>query len=193
MRVPLEPHLPLTFDQPLETDRLLIRAVEATDLVALLTVNGDDEVTQYLPYASWQHMDDARAWLARMTAMQASGMALQLVIVDKVLATAIGTVLLFRYEQVSERVELGYVLGRAYWGQGFMREALHAVVAHAFGPLPVRRLEAEVDPRNTRSGHVLETLGFVKEGLLRQRWLTKGEPCDINVFGLLRHEWRGTV
>jgi hypothetical protein len=36
---------------------------------------------------------------------------------------------------------------------------------------------------------VLQRLGFVREGILRQRWVTKGEARDVEVHGLLRSEW----
>ena len=52
-------------------------------------------------------------------------------------------------------------------------------------------MEAEVDPRNARSAQLLLRLGFTKEGLLRQRWITKGLATDVEVYGLLRHEWPG--
>jgi RimJ/RimL family protein N-acetyltransferase len=59
--------------------------------------------------------------------------------------------------------------------------------------MALRRIEAEVDPRNLPSGHLLLRLGFAKEGLLRQRWFIKGEARDTEVFGLLRDEWPGSA
>jgi RimJ/RimL family protein N-acetyltransferase len=56
--------------------------------------------------------------------------------------------------------------------------------------LSLRRLEAEVDPRNVRSARVLTRLGFVKEGLMRERWMTRGVPCSVNAYGLLQREWK---
>jgi RimJ/RimL family protein N-acetyltransferase len=72
-----------------------------------------------------------------------------------------------------------------------MHEALSALIGDAFRTMSLRRLEAEVDPRNAASGRLLQRLGFTKEGLLRQRWITKGRPTDVEVFGLLVHEWPG--
>ncbi|MNI74259.1 hypothetical protein D3C73_1303330 [compost metagenome] len=46
-------------------------------------------------------------------------------------------------------------------------------------------MEAEIDPRNEASAHVLERLGFHREGLLRQRWRIRGELADSAVYGLL--------
>jgi RimJ/RimL family protein N-acetyltransferase len=181
--------MPLSLGHGLESARLLIRLVTEADLPALLTVNSDDAVTRYLPYASWRGMEDARSWYTRMIGLQAAGSALQFAILERRSATAIGSCLLFRYEEASARAELGYVLGRAHWGQGFMHEALRSLIDCAFGELALRRLEAEVDSRNTRSARVLAALGFTAEGLLRERWLTRGEPCSVTAFGLLSREW----
>lgn len=176
---------------PIETARLQVRLVRLSDLPALLLVNGDDEVTRRLPYAAWRSAGDAEAWLLRMAALQAAGTALQFVVVEKRSDTAIGTCLLFRYDSGSARAEIGYVLGRRHWGSGTMREALGGLIDCAFGPMGIRRLEAEVDPRNAASARLLLGLGFGREGLLRQRWVNRGEPTDAECYGLLRDEWRG--
>lgn len=183
--------MPLLVPGPIESSRLIVRLVTEPDLPALLEVNGNDETTRFLPYASWHSLSDAEAWLKRMTEMQATGTALQFVLVEKQLGAVIGSCLLFRFEETSSRAELGYVLGRAHWGRGYMREALTALIEQAFTTLHLRRLEAEVDPRNLASSRLLHTLGFAKEGLLRERWVAKGEARDVEVFGLLRHEWPG--
>jgi [ribosomal protein S5]-alanine N-acetyltransferase len=178
------------FDPPaFDTARLQVRGVQAHDLPALQVVNGDDRVTRFLPYDRWQSAQDAQGWFDRMQAMQVAGTALQFVIVRRDDDLAIGSCLLFRFETSSARAEIGYVLGHAFWGQGLMAEALTGLVDCAFTRLNLRRLEAEVDPRNTASSRVLERVGFVHEGLLRQRWVVRGEACDSARFGLLRHEW----
>lgn len=185
----MSPHL---VPPPLDTPRLRVRPVVETDLPDLLTVNADPEVTRFLPYPAWTSLADGQAWFERMAALQAAGSAWQLVVIDKASNAAIGTCLLFRFEPASGRAEIGYVLGRAHWGRGCMAEALGAVISHAFGAAGLRRLEAEVNPANTASTRLLRKLGFTQEGVLRQRWVTRGVPYDVAVFGLLSHEWRGT-
>jgi RimJ/RimL family protein N-acetyltransferase len=184
--------MPLAAPGPIETDRLRVQLLAESDLPALMQVNGDAEATRFLPYATWASLADAQAWYQRMVGLQAAGATLQFVVVHKALGVAIGTCLLFRFDEGSARAELGYVLGQAHWGQRLMQEALAALIGAAFGPMGLRRLEAEVDPRNQASGRLLQRLGFTKEGLLRQRWVTKGLPTDVEVFGLLAGEWRGT-
>jgi len=80
------------------------------------------------------------------------------------------------------------VLGRAHWGRGLMREALQAVCAALFDAGIVRRFEAEVDPANAASGALLGSLGFSREGRLRQRWAAKGRVYDVDAWGLLAGE-----
>ena len=183
--------MPLGTPQHIESIRLIIRLVEQTDLPDLMLVNGDQEVTRFLPYPTWQSLTDAEAWFERMSRAQAAGTALQFVIIEKKTHTAIGTCLIFRYDQGSSRAELGYVLGRSYWGAGYMEEAMHAIIDHAFNYLQLRRLEAEVNPVNHASLRLLERLGFVREGVLRERWVAAQQPYDVIVYGLLKGEYTG--
>ncbi len=182
--------MPLEIASPIVTPRLSLRPVHRDDLRDLLEVNGDPEVTRFLPYPTWKSVDDGVAWLERMNALASTGTGQQLVVVRTGDAKVIGTVLLFRYDEGSARLELGYVLGRQYWRQGLMREALAATCGHAFSAMGIRRIEAEVNPANGASGTLLQSLGFAREGRLRQRWVSRGEAYDTDFYGLLAQDWR---
>ena len=185
--------MPLVAPGSIESVRLSLRIVQRSDLSALLAVNGDPQVTHFLPYPTWRTLADGEAWFERMHGIQSGGTALQFVVVERQKGEPVGTCLLFRYDEGSQRAELGYVLGRAYWGRGYMLEALHALLKHAFAAMGLRRVEAEVDPANVASTGLLERIGFVKEGVLRQRWVDAGQPHDVCVYGLLRHEYRAAL
>ena len=173
----------------IQTERLTIRLAERSDLPSLLEVNANDAVTRYLPYESWKGIADGEAWFNRVSARFAASEAGQFVIVHRETGRVIGTCLLFGFNSLSARAEVGYVLAQAYWGAGFMLEAMTAFVGFAFEQVGLRRLEAEIDPRNGASAKLLERLGFVREGLLRQRWSVKGEISDSGLYGLLRTQW----
>ena len=102
----------------------------------------------------------------------------------------IGTTTLFNLSLSNGRAEIGYAMGSAYWGKGYMNEALTALIVHAFDVVELRRLEADVDPRNTASIRTLERLGFQREGFLRERWHVEGELQDAYFYGLLKREWQ---
>lgn len=182
--------MPLILSAAIETARLTVRPVAESDLVALMDVNGDEEVTRYLPYRAWNLLEDAHAWLERMRGYEAAGAALQLVVVDKAAGRAVGTALLFRLDEANGQAELGFVLARSHWRTGFMNEALTALLDSAFGEMGIRRLEAIADSRNVASCRLLRRLGFTREGVLRERWLEDGKPLDAEVYGLLAREWR---
>lgn len=180
---------PPSADEVITTPRLAIRLVREEDLPSLLEMNADDSVTRYLPYESWRGMADAQEWLGRAAARLAAGEAWQFVIVQRASGRVIGSCLLFHFDLPNGRAEIGYLLGREHWGAGYMQEAAAALVDYAFGTAGLRRLEAEIDPRNEASARLLERLGFIKEGHLRQRWNAKGEISDSGLYGLLRGDW----
>ena len=173
----------------LTAPRVVVRPVTEADLPDLFEVNGDDEVTKFLPYATWNSLVDGAAWLRRMQVLGEAGAAQQLVVERKSDGKVLGGVLLFKHEAGSARLELGYVLGRQYWRQGFAREALTAVCDHLFRTAGIRRIEAEVDPGNVASCAVLASLGFTLEGRLRERWVCKGRTYDSDIHGCLAVDW----
>ena len=182
--------MPLQAITSIPSPRLTVRPVSGADLDDLYEINGDDAVTRFLPYQTWRSAEAGSAWLARMEALAASGSAQQLVIERNQDRKVVGTILLFAFDEGSARLELGYVVGRASWRRGYALEALRATCGHAFRALGVRRIEAEVDPRNDASNALLLRLGFVREGLLRQRWVSRGAAVDTNIYGCLADEWR---
>lgn len=93
----------------------------------------------------------------------------------------------------NRRAEIGYALARAHWGHGYMGEALQALPGFAFTDLDLHRLEADIDPRNAASAAALARLGFIQEGLLRERWIVAGEISDSALYGLLRRDWTTAI
>lgn len=176
-------------EPPLHTERLLLRPLTLRDLPAMMPIHTDESVNRYLPHPTWQDEADARAWYQRVHEREQQGEAIRLAICDRRSGTIHGTVLLFGYEPENDRAEIGYALGRASWRQGIGREAVGRLIAWAFDELAIRRLDAKLDPRNSGSAALLESLGFQREGCLRQRELNKGELVDLALYGLLRSEW----
>jgi len=172
----------------IRTARLTVRPIRRDDLADLFAINGDDEVTAFLPYATWRSAEDGIAWFERMAGFDAAGTARQLVIERTADGKIVGTALVFKYDAGSARIELGYVIGRAHWRQGYAKEALAGLCVHAFEHMAIRRIEAEVDPDNVPSNALLRALGFALEGRLRQRWTAKDRTYDTNLYGLLRDD-----
>jgi len=70
-----------------------------------------------------------------------------------------------------------------------MVEAVRTLINYGFQQLNLNRIEATTDSENTRSIRLLERLGFLKEGRLRQKYFYKGKHHDELVFSLLKKDW----
>ena len=74
--------------------------------------------------------------------------------------------------------EIGFILHPDHWGKGLAYEALSAAIPHNFETLPIDRLEADVDPRNSASLGLLSRLGFREVGRATRTILVGEEWCD---------------
>jgi RimJ/RimL family protein N-acetyltransferase len=97
---------------------------------------------------------------------------------------------LTRWNLDHRSASLGYCLDQVAWGHGYATEAARSLLQWAFDTLDLNRVQAETDTRNAASARVLEKLGFVREGTLREDCIVNGEVSDSWVYGLLRRQWQ---
>jgi RimJ/RimL family protein N-acetyltransferase len=171
-------------------DGLELRALESADVDDLYEIFGDPEVMRYWsrpPFASTQV---ARDFLAEIHEGFARRRLFQWGIVEATSSKVVGTCTLFQFDRAGFRCELGFALGRRFWGKSIARRAVAVVLRFAFDVLGVHRVEADADPRNERSLGLLERLGFQREGLLRERYCVNGEVQDAVILGLLEQGFR---
>lgn len=173
----------------LTTDRLLLRPLGEADEPALFALFSHPQVMRYWSSPAWTSPAQAHQLVAFDHAAMARGEHLRLGLELRQGRALVGTCTLFNGHAASRRAELGYSLAPAHWGRGLMHEALGALLRHGFETLQLHRVEADVDPRNHASARVLERLGFVREGLARERWIVAGELSDSALYGLLHRDW----
>lgn len=97
----------------------------------------------------------------------------------------VGTIGFWRLEKEHFRGEIGYLLHPAQQGKGLMKEALAAVLHYGFAEMKLHSVEAITAPENTSSRKLLEALGFVQEGQLRENYYYNGEFLDSIIYSLL--------
>lgn len=89
------------------------------------------------------------------------------------------------------RAELGYILTNdKERNNGYMKEALPAIIRYGFEKMNLHRIEAMVGPSNTPSLRLIESLGFTKEGHLREHYFKDGKIEDSVIFSLLKSEFK---
>lgn len=174
----------------LTTERLVLREVVDRDAEAVFELESDPIAMRFWSRPPMRDIGEALASVERAKTFFPERVGLRWSISRPADDRMLGHVSLFNFSEQSGRADIGYGLARRHWGQGFMHEALIAVVDHAFGPMDLRRLEADIDPRNLASLRALERLGFAREGLLRERWQVGDEISDSALMGLLARDWR---
>jgi RimJ/RimL family protein N-acetyltransferase len=174
----------------LTTERLVLRETAARDADAVFELESDPVAMRYWSKPPMRDRSEAVVAVERAMGYFPAGIGLRWSIARAQDDRMLGHVSLFDLSPQSGRGEIGYGLARTHWGHGFMHEALCAVVDYAFGPLGLRRLEADIDPRNDASIRAVERLGFVREGLLRERWVVAEEISDTVFMGLLARDWQ---
>ncbi|MEL7498003.1 MAG: GNAT family N-acetyltransferase [Planctomycetota bacterium] len=81
--------------------------------------------------------------------------------------------------------ELGYWVGKPYWGKGVCTEAAGALIRYGFEQIGLHRIHAHYLARNPASGRVLEKIGMTREGLFRQHVRKWGCFEDVVFYGML--------
>lgn len=184
--------MPLFSNAQLRTDRLDLRPLCLEDAESLFRIYSDPEFTRYWSTAPWASVSQATALIEKDLRDLSADEALRLGIFLRGQNVLIGTCSLFHVSKQCRRAEVGYGIAPAYWRQGYMFEAVSAILAFAFEGLGLNRLEADIDPRNVASARSLEKLGFLREGLLPERWIVGDEISDSALYGLLARDWKAS-
>lgn len=154
----------------LKSDRLLLRAIETTDIPAVVEISAYDGVLA-------RHQSDALEFLERIKADSAKGESLHWGICSRDGCEVFGTCGYYRgFERNTG--EIGYILRSAYRGRGLMTEAVRLIVDFGFRVMRLSRIIAITDSRNAGSIAVLERNGFRRLSVERDEILFVAYPAD---------------
>lgn len=168
----------------LETERLNLRPLEVSDADLLFPMMSDAEVMAHWDVPEIDDPDLIGAIVAGQVEDMAAGRAMFWAMRTLAGDEFQGLCDLSDIDRWHKRAEVGFMLRRGAWGQGYGLEAMRAVIAHAASS-GIRRLTARTHLGNRRSDALLEKLGFKEEGLLRGHVLRDGDRRDCRLFGLL--------
>ena len=176
--------------QTLETKRLILRRFTVRDADAMYTNwASDPEVTRYLTWPTHAGVETSRAVLADWTAAYAQESCYQWAIVLKDRADEpVGSIGAVDVSDDIAAVQIGYCLGRRWWHQGIMSEALLAVMDFFFDAVGCNRVACRHDPRNPHSGMVMQKCGMKYEGTQRSADRNNQGICDTSWYALLKDE-----
>ncbi|HEV8718606.1 MAG TPA: GNAT family protein, partial [Candidatus Binatia bacterium] len=155
------------------------------DVEAVLGYASDPEWARYLPVPQPYTKADAERFLAGQVLLDRErhpAWAIEH-------AGAVRGGINIRFDFDNRVGEMGYSMARSYWGRGLTTEAARAVMDTAFLAYPaLNRIRAMADARNVGSLRVMEKVGMIREGVLRQNRVVRGEFIDEVWCGILRSE-----
>jgi [ribosomal protein S5]-alanine N-acetyltransferase len=173
----------------LHSARLSLRPFADADVDALFALQSNATVLRYWDSPPWTELARAEQFVETCRTMSEEGTGARLAIDRASDDTFIGWCSLTRWNKDFRSASLGYCFNEAAWGHGYATEAARAVLEWAFDALDLNRVQAVTDTRNVASARVLEKVGFVREGTLREDCIVNGEVSDSWVFGLLLRDW----
>ena len=178
-----------TGTQRIETHRLVLRPFDVDDAEDMFTNwASDPEVTRFLTWPPHQNVDGTRWLLGQWTSHYDDGAYFQWAIEWKETGAVVGSIAVVKLEEAIESAEIGYCLGRAFWGRGIMPEALRAVMDYLFDTVGLNRVWAGHDVNNPKSGRVMEKAGMKKEGILRASGVNNQGIRDVAIWAALRED-----
>lgn len=159
--------------------------MRVSDAAALHAIWGDAEAMRYWDWPPMESVEVTRDVIRRQCEDAEGGDAIYWSMVLDGRRAPIGACDLSDIDTHHRRAEIGYLLAREYWGQGYAIEALRVVVAYATNALKLERLSARTHTGNERSIALLKKLGFKHEGTLRAYVWRDGTRRDCDLYGLL--------
>ena len=180
----------------LETERLTLRPPQHGDFRAWADLRREsrDFLTPWEPTWADDHLSrkgftNRVYWAQRAIS---NGTAMPLFLFRRDDATLLGAITLDHIRRgPAQAGTTGYWIGAPHARQGYMREAIAALVHHAFTTLDLSRIEAGCLPENTASRRLLEQCGYKYEGVAQSYLQINGRWRNHVLYANLRHDRRG--
>lgn len=175
----------------LETDRLILRPFKIEDAEEVFNNwASDDEVTKYLTWPTHSSVEMSRSYMEFCINGYNEKNVYQWGMELKNSHELIGNISVVKIIDEIDSVELGWVIGRKWWGNGYTAEAAERLLEFFFTEVSVNRICAGHDIDNPNSGRVMQKIGMKYEGTLRQSGKNNQGIVDVANYSVLREEWK---
>lgn len=175
----------------LETDRLILRQFKIEDAENVFNNwASDDEVTKYLTWPTHSSVEMSRSYMEFCINGYNEKNVYQWGMELKNSHELIGNISVVKIIDEIDSVELGWVIGRKWWGNGYTAEAAKRLLEFFFTEVGANRICAGHDVNNPNSGRVMQKIGMKYEGTLRQSGKNNQGIVDMANYSVLREEWK---
>lgn len=170
----------------IETERLLLRKIQADDAEALFFLRSDEKVMQFIDKERAASIKDAELFITNINTLVTNNEGITWAMALKENPNQlIGTVGLWRIIKQHHRAEIGYMLHPDHWKKGLMKEAIIRVNDFGFNDLKLHSIEAHINPGNKGSAAILESTGYIREAYFKEDFFFNGTFRDTAIYSRL--------
>ena len=175
--------------QIIQTPRLTLRKIEVADGEMMFrNWANDDEVSRYMRWTAHQDVEETKAiiqgWFNEY--QEDSTYHWGICLGDGEIIGSVGVIMTAEYDF---KAEMGYCIGRRFWGLGYTSEAVRAVIDYMFANTDIERIEAYHSVLNPASGKVMANAGMRREGFAKHKYKSRDGFQDCDLYGIVREEW----
>ena len=175
--------------EAMKTDRLLIRPLKLTDWKDVEFYASDYDIAKTTlniphPYPK----GSGKAFVSHTIEQFDQGDNYTFSVFDRKEGHFMGLISL-RMNKEFHHAELGYWIGKPFWGQGYGTEAAKALINFGFRELKLHKIFARAFAHNPASWKIMEKVGMSYEGSFREHVFRFGEFVDVKFYGLLKREF----
>ncbi|MDG5789241.1 GNAT family protein [Evansella sp. AB-P1] len=172
----------------LETDRLVLRKVTMEDVSTIFKYGSDEEVSRYVTWDIHRTIADSEEFVKFVLNQYENKKIAPWAMELKENGKLIGTVDFVSWQTKHHTAEIGYVIAKEFWGNGYTTEAAKAIITFGFEKMDLVRIQARCFTENVASQRVMEKVGMTYEGLHRKAMLIKGKHRDLKMFAVLKED-----
>ncbi len=174
----------------IEGERIILRKLKLSDVQDICENLQNKEMVKWTLNIPWPYKkQDAIKWIRKSQYRLKNKEEYTFGIILKTTTKLIGSISLMHVDYKNKNAEIGYWLGKKYWGQGFMTESVKLILKFAFGKLKLHRVYANLFEENIASKKVLKKCGFRLEGRIRECRFRYGKWHNELKYGMLRSEY----
>jgi len=172
------------------TRRLILRPIVLDDADAILDYRSDELTNKYQAWIP-KNIDDVIDFIRNRLAREINikGTWYQFAVILRNSNELIGDIGLHFFDQENKQVELGYTIGRKHQGNGFAKESVSGIIDYLFNKLDKHRIIASIDPENSNSIRLVQSLNFRKEAHFKESIFSNGIWQDDLIYAILKYEW----
>ena len=174
----------------LETERLLLRMLSLDDAARMQQIRSNKEVMKFMDSHWHTNIEISEEFISENLEMYSLQKGLFWALIEKESQQFIGDFAFWKIDKKHCRSEIGYTLHPDYWGKGYMNEAMRKILNFGFQNLKLHSIEANINPKNTKSRKILTKFGFVKEAYFRENYFYNGKFLDSEIYSLLEKNFR---